>query len=31
VARSELTGIFMKPCSADRLLAALREAIARVG
>jgi twitching motility two-component system response regulator PilH len=29
-ARSELTGVFMKPCSADRLLAALREAVARV-
>jgi twitching motility two-component system response regulator PilH len=29
--RSELTGILIKPCSADRLLAALREAIARVG
>jgi CheY-like chemotaxis protein len=29
--RSELTGILMKPCSADRLLAALREAVTRVG
>jgi DNA-binding response OmpR family regulator len=29
--RSELTGVFMKPCSADRLLAALHEAVTRVG
>jgi CheY-like chemotaxis protein len=29
-ARSELTGVFMKPCSADRLMAALREAVAPV-
>ena len=31
VARSELTGVLIKPCLADRLLEALREAIARVG
>jgi twitching motility two-component system response regulator PilH len=30
-ARSDLTGVLMKPCSTDRLLAALREAVARVG
>jgi CheY-like chemotaxis protein len=29
-ARSDLIGVLMKPCSADRLLAALREAIVRV-